>query len=89
MRTYELVRDARGVSRERIDTDTMWSAPARGIACAGLVEGFGTGSVDSDIEYDVFDSYADSHGPGSTGGRTHGPCPVRGITEYMYKLCNV
>ena len=68
----------RGVFRERIDTDTMGSAPARGNACAGLVEGFGTGSVDSDIEYDIFDSYADStqthyadsHGPGSTGGRS-------------------
>ena len=41
-------------------------------ARGGLVEGFGTSSVDSDVEYDVFDSYADRHGPGSTGGRTHG-----------------
>jgi len=28
-------------------------------------EGISTGSVQSDTEYDVFDSYADSHGPGS------------------------
>ena len=37
-----------------------------------LAEGISTGSVQSDTVYDVFDSYADSHGPGSTGGRTHG-----------------
>ena len=54
------------VSCERIDTDPMESAQQRaGNARAGLVEGFGTGSVDSDIAYDVFHAYADSHGPGS------------------------
>ena len=42
----------------------------------------GIGSVDSDIEYDIFDSYADSHGPGSTGGRTHTTlCPSRGCMD--------
>ena len=49
----------------------MESAQARK-ARSWPVEGISTGTVQCDTDYDVFDSYADSHGPGSTGGRTHG-----------------
>ena len=67
--TYESVRDARGVFCERVYTDPMESAQTR-MARSWPVEGISTGSVQSGTVYDVFDSYADSHGPGSTGGRT-------------------
>ena len=71
--TYESVRDARGVFCERIDTDPMESAQGPRMARSWPIEGISTGTVQSDTVYDVFDSYADSHGPGSTGGRTqHG-----------------
>ena len=70
--TYESVRDVRGVFCERIDTDPMESAQARK-ARSWPIEGISTGTVQSDTVYDVFDSYADSHGPGSTGGRTQLP----------------
>ena len=36
-----------------------------------LVEGIGTDSVQSDIQYDIFDADADSSAQGSTRGRTH------------------
>ena len=50
----------------------MGSAPARGNTCAGLVEGFGIGSVQTTMVYNRDTADADSNGPGSTWGRTHG-----------------
>ena len=57
----------------------MGSAQRAGNARVGLpglvVEGFGTGSGSTviSIVHDVFDSYADSHGPGLPGG-PHASC---------------
>ena len=55
----------------------MGSAPARGIACAGLVEGFGIGSVQTTMVYNRDTADVDSNGPGSTWGRTHGAVTER------------
>ena len=44
---------------------------ARGNTCAGLVEGFGIGSVQTTMVYNRDTADADSNGPGSTRGRTH------------------
>ena len=49
----------------------MESAQRSRKARSWLVEGISTGSVQSDIEYDIFDADADSTGQGSTRGRTH------------------
>ena len=54
----------------------MESAQARK-ARSWLVEGIGTGTVQYNTEYDIFDADADSTGQGSTRGRTQLGCGVQ------------
>jgi len=60
----------------------MGSAPARGNTCAGLVEGFGIGSVQTTMVYNRDTADADSNGPGSTWGRTHN-------SRYMESMASI
>ena len=67
--TYGSVRDARAFSFVSEYTLILMGSVTRAEALAGLVEGTSTGSVQTTKVYVRDTTFADSNGPGSTGGR--------------------